>query len=168
VSLLAFAFWCPGSLVSVITIRAFYKRQRQFKQMMSHSQGASRGLYLRLMAISGIEILGTIPMGTYFIVSNARAGVTPWKGWAYTHSNYSDVVQIAGFIWKNDPNLANGLEIFRWLLVACAFIFFALFGFADETRQLYRRVYKSIASRIGCSRFIPRGPSYLCVVHLIC
>jgi pheromone a factor receptor len=111
--LLAFAFWCPGSLVSVITIRAFYKRQRQFKQMMSHSQGASRGLYLRLMAISGIEILGTIPMGTYFIVSNARAGVTPWKGWAYTHSNYSDVVQIAGFIWKNDPNLANGLEIFR-------------------------------------------------------
>ena len=160
-------FLCPGSLVSVMAIRSFYKRHREFKQMKSNSQGASRGLYLRLMALSTTEILGTIPLGTYFIVANVRAGVAPWKGWAYTHSNYSEVIQIAGFIWKNDPYMAHGLEMFRWSLVACAFIFFVYFGFADETRQLYRRMYNSIANRIGCPGLIPQGPSYLCVVHLL-
>ncbi|KAF8468719.1 STE3-like pheromone receptor [Russula ochroleuca] len=152
----------------VTAICAFYKRQRQFKQMMSHSQGLSRGRYLRLMGISATGILGTIPLGTYIIVITAKEGVTPWQGWTATHSNYSEVIQIAGFIWRNDPGMANGLEMFRWLLVACAFVFFAFFGFTDETRQLYRRVYKSIASRIGCSRFIFHGPSYLCVVHSLC
>ena len=146
-----------------MTIRAFYKRQSQFKQMMSHSQGASRGLYLRMMALSATEILGTIPLGTYIIVVSAKAGVRPWKGWAYTHSNYSAVAQIAGFIWRNDHNLNNGLEMFRWSLVACAFIFFAFFGFTDETRRLYRRVYTPIVNRIGYSRSILRGPVYLCV-----
>ena len=147
-----------------MAIRSFYKRQRLFKQM-THTQGASRGMYLRLMALSSTEIIGTIPLGTYFIVTNAKAGVTPWQGWAYTHSHYSDVPRIAGFVWKNDPSVAHGLEMFRWSLVACAFVFFAYFGFADETRQLYRRMYNSIATRIGCPRFIPHGPSYLYVVH---
>jgi hypothetical protein len=147
-----------------MAIRSFYKRQRLFKQM-THTQGASRGMYLRLMALSTTEIIGTIPLGTYFIVTNAKAGVTPWQGWAYTHSHYSDVPRIAGFVWKNDPSVAHGLEMFRWSLVACAFVFFAYFGFADETRQLYRRMYNSIATRIGCPRFIPHGPSYLYVVH---
>ncbi|KAF8468718.1 STE3-like pheromone receptor [Russula ochroleuca] len=151
----------------VSAICAFYKRQRLFKQMTSHSQ-FSRGRYLRLMALSATEMFGTIPLGTYIIVVSAKAGVTPWQGWAATHSNYSEVIQIASFIWRSDPGMANGLEMFRWSLVACAFVFFAFFGFTDETRQFYRRMYKPIASRIGCSRFIFHGPSYLCVVHLLC
>ena len=161
----AFAFWCSGSLVLVITICAFYKRQRQLKQTMSHSQGANRGLYLRLMALSATEILGTIPLGTYILVTNAKEGVTPWKGWAHTHSNSSAVAQIAGFIWRSVPIRTNGLEMFRWSLVACAFIFFAFFGFTDETRRLYRRLYTPIANRIGYSKFIVHGPVYLCVVY---
>jgi pheromone a factor receptor len=120
------------------------------------------------MALSATEMFGTIPLGTYIIVVSAKAGVTPWQGWAATHSNYSEVIQIASFIWRSDPGMANGLEMFRWSLVACAFVFFAFFGFTDETRQFYRRMYKPIASRIGCSRFIFHGPSYLCVVHLLC
>jgi pheromone a factor receptor len=132
---------------------------------MMSSQGLSRGRYFRLMALSATEILGTIPLGTYIIVVSAKAGVGPWKGWAYTHSNYSAVAQIAGFIWRNDYNLNSGLEMFRWSLVACAFVFFAFFGFTNETRQLYRRVYTPIFSRIGVPRFIFHGPVYLCVVH---
>ncbi|KAF8468722.1 pheromone receptor [Russula ochroleuca] len=152
----------------VTAICAFYKRQRLFNQMMSHSQGPSRGRYLRLMGISATEILGTIPLGTYFIVTNAKAGVQPWQGWAATHSHYSDVVQVAGFIWKNDPNLAGGLEIFRWSLVACAFIFFAFFGFGDEARQHYRCVYTSITSRIGYSTSTLHGSLHAYIVHSLC
>ncbi|KAF8468717.1 pheromone A receptor-domain-containing protein [Russula ochroleuca] len=129
---------------------------------MIHSQGLSRGRYVRLIALSATEILGTIPFGTYFIVTNAKIGVQPWKSWADTHSNYSKVIQVPSIVWENDPNLAGGLEIFRWSLVACAVIFFAFFGFADEARQHYRLVYTFIASSIGYSTFAT--PSVPCGV----
>jgi pheromone a factor receptor len=126
---------------------------------MIHSQGLNRSRYFRLMALSATEILGTIPLGTYFIVSNANAGVQPWESWADMHSDYSEVNQIPSIVWENDPYLAVGLGIFRWSLVACAFIFFGFFGFADEARQHYRHVYTSIASRIGFSTSTSRGSS---------
>lgn len=128
--------------------------------------GLSRGRYLRLMAIGAVEVIGTIPLGTYFIVTTAKSGVKPWVSWADTHSNYSAVAQVAGFIWKHDPMVADGLEIYRWSLVVCAFLFFALFGFADEARQCYRRMYTTLASRIGSrSMFTLHGSSHAYVVH---
>jgi pheromone a factor receptor len=151
-----------------MTIYTFYKRESQFNQYVSSSSyGPSRGRYFRLMALSGIEILGTIPIGTYLIVHAAKLGVRPYS-WTDTHRHYSVVRQFAGFVWKNDPPLAVVVEMFRWLHVACAFIFFAFFGFADEARQHYRRAYTSLASRIGYSTFTLHGSSRGCVVHLLC
>ncbi|KAH9964859.1 pheromone A receptor-domain-containing protein [Russula dissimulans] len=134
-----------GCVSFVYCIRTIFK----FKQILSFNRGLNRGRYLRLMALSTIEILGTIPLGTYILVSNARSGMIPWKSWADTHSNYSRVVQVAAFTWKSDPDAVFGLEMFRWSLVLCAFIFFAFFGFAVEARHHYRLVYTSLASRIG-------------------
>jgi Pheromone A receptor len=150
-----------------MTICTFYKHQREFRQMTSSSQGLSHGRYLRLMALSATEIFGTIPLGTYFIVSCAKAGVRPWESWADMHRDYSEVIQVPSIVWKNDPFMANGVEMFRWLIVACAFTFFAFFGFADEARQHYRRVYTSLASRVGHSTtFAPHESSHACVVHV--
>jgi Pheromone A receptor len=144
-----------------MAIYAFYKRRRDHMQLIS---SANRGRYLRLMAISLIEILGTIPIGTYIIVSNAKDGVVPWKGWAAMHSHYSEVNQVAGFIWRDDP-VAYLFELFRWSLVACSFIFFALFGFAGEAREHYYRLYKSLTRRIGKSTSTPRGAPLGCVLR---
>jgi len=116
---------------------------------MSTNRTLNRSRYFRLMALSSVEILGTIPLGTYWIVFNARKGVRPWKSWAWQHADYSRVEQIPAFAWKANPGAVTGLEAFRWSLVACAFIFFAFFGFADEARQHYRLVYTSLATRMG-------------------
>jgi hypothetical protein len=132
-----------------MTIYTFYKREHQFRQIMSTNRTLNRSRYFRLMALSSIEILGTIPLGTYWIVFNASKGIQPWKGWAWEHADYSRVEQVPAFAWKADPGAVTGLEAFRWSLVACAFIFFAFFGFADEARQHYRLVYTSLASRMG-------------------
>jgi pheromone a factor receptor len=131
------------------------------------SAGLSRSRYIRLMVISATEILGTIPLGTLIIVKNAKLGVDPWKGWAYTHADYSVVYQVPASIWKNNPNSVFALEMFRWSLVLCAFLFFALFGLADEARRHYRCVYASIASRIGYSTSVLHRSSHACVVHSI-
>src|SRR5713101_5475199 len=114
------------------------------------------------------KLLGTIPVGTYFIVSNVKIGVIPWRGWAAMHSYNSSVAQVAGFIWGNDPVASRSLELFRWSLVECAFIFFAFFGFAGEAREHYYRLYKSLAGRIGKSTSTPHRAPHACVVLLIC
>jgi pheromone a factor receptor len=134
-----------------MSIHAFYKRRQNHMQLTS----ANRGRYLRLMVISSIEILGTIPLGTYYIVIIAKMGFVPWKGWARMHSH--DVEQVAGFIWRNDHVSALSLELFRWSLVGCAFLFFALFGFSCEAREHYYRLYNSLARRIGKSPSTPHG-----------
>jgi len=144
----------------VMTIHTFYKRHRQFKEIMSSNPSLSRSRYIRLMCISAAEICGTIPLGTYYIVFNAKSGVTPYVSWAYTHSNYSTVDQFAGFIWKNDSEIVSGLELYRWSLILCSVVFFAFFGFADEARQHYRRVYTTLASRVGYSTFTLQGSSH--------
>jgi pheromone a factor receptor len=118
---------------------------------MSSTPGLSHSRYIRLMTISAVEILGTLPLATFYIVRSLKLGVAPWRGWAYTHGDYSAVYQIPGSIWKNNPNSVLFLEMFRWSLVLCAFIFFAFFGFAEEARQNYRRLYTTVASRIGYS-----------------
>ena len=144
-----------------MAICAFYKRRRNHMQLISGHNG---GQYLRLMAISATEILGTIPLGTYYIVSDAKLGIRPWKGWASMHSNYSEVNQVPGVTWKNDHNIANGLEMYRWSLVACALIFFALFGFAVEAREQYYRLYKLLARRISTLSSAPHGAPHAYVV----
>ena len=135
---------------------------------MSSTPGLSRGRYIRLMTISAVEIFGTIPLGTFYIVHNSKLGVKPWGGWAQTHKNYSKVIQVPASIWKNNPNSLLALEMFRWSLVLCAFVFFALFGFANEARQNYRRLFTSIASRIGYSTSTLLRSSNAYVFYSLC
>lgn len=134
---------------------------------MASSQGFGRGLYFRLMVVASTEILATIPLGTYILATDAKEDDGHWESWASMHSHYSVVYQIPGSIWKNNRQASRNLEMFRWLLVASAFTFFAFFGFAEEARQNYRRVYTSLASRVGYSKSTPHGLSHACVAHLL-
>ena len=159
--------WYRGSIVTALTIYHFYKRGRHVRQI---SPGISHSRYFRLMAFASADVLGSIPLATYVIVRNAKTGVIPWKSWADTHYNYSRVMQIPAFDWKNDPAMIQGLEMYRWVLVACAFVFFACFGFAEEARRHYRLAYTSLFSRIsslGSSRTL-RKASHAYVVQIFC
>jgi len=115
---------CVSFVYSTLTVYHFYKRGRHARQMIA---GVSHSRYFRLMALASVDMFGSIPLATYVIVRNARLGVIPWKSWADTHYNYSRVTQIPAFVWKNEPAIAQGFEMFRWVLVACAFVFFCIF-----------------------------------------
>ena len=139
-----------------------YQQERQLKEIMPSNSSLNqeimpsnnslnRSRYFRVMALASIEILGTIPLGTWAIVTNATSGVTHWTNWADMHQDYSVVLQLPSSYWKNYQPMANSLETMRWALVACAFIFFGFFGFAHEARKHYRLVYTSLANRIGLS-----------------
>ena len=158
--------WCPVSLVTVTNIYVFYKRELQFRRLMSSTPGLTHSRYIRLMLVSTTEILGTIPLATFYLVLDAKLGVKPYS-WMSTHRHYSEVIQVPASIWKNDLNSALSIEMYRWSLVLCAFLFFAFFGFAGEARRNYCRMYASITSRIRHWTSALHGLSHVCVVHSI-
>jgi len=98
-----------------------------------------------------IEIFGTIPLASWVLSLNAKAGFVPWVGFAALHQDFDLIYQIPSVVWKNYHISHVLFEFYRWSLVACAFTFFGFFGFADEARRHYRLVYTSLASRVGLS-----------------
>ncbi|KAI0250465.1 pheromone A receptor-domain-containing protein [Lactifluus subvellereus] len=137
---------CVSFVYCVRTIYHLYKRQHLRNEIISSKYGVNRSLYIRLMMLAGAEILGTIPLGSFIIVLDVKDGLRPWVSWADVHRNYFKIMQIPSSVWKHGRNSAIGGELYRWLLVLCAFVFFAFFGFADEARQNYRHAYWSLAS----------------------
>jgi pheromone a factor receptor len=138
---------------TVMNIYHLYRRKRQFKDMpvISSGSGSNRSVYIRLMLLSSVEILGTIPLGSFWIAFGIKQGLTKWGSWAEIHSYYSEIQQIPSIVWKNNSTSVVGLELTRWSLVLCAFVFFAFFGLAEEAWKHYRLVYTFLANRVGYS-----------------
>lgn len=146
------AIGCVSAVYSILSIRAFAKSHAQFKELLSNNSNISTNRYLRLMMLAGIETLLTVPLGIWSIYSNASVGgIHPWKGWADTHWGFSRVNQIPSILWRSNPIAERNLELSRFFIILCAFIFFCFFGFAEEARKNYRSAIQSVTKRVGLS-----------------
>jgi pheromone a factor receptor len=132
-----------------MNIYNFFKHQRQLSEIMSSDSGMSRWFYIRLMIMSVVEILATIPLGSWIMATAIKAGLGPWVSWANVHSDYSYIYKIPSTKWRR--NWADSPDVYRWLVVLCAFTFFTFFGFADEARNNYRCMYRWLVSLFGYS-----------------
>ncbi|KAL4257006.1 G-protein coupled receptor 4 family protein [Pleurotus pulmonarius] len=149
--------YCPPVLIGltsgyycVRSILAFNKRRLQFKELLSANSGRlTSNRYFRLMGLACTDVALTVPLGLYAISLNARLGISPWLGWADTHYGFSRVDQIPGVLWRMDKTFVTAVELSRWSIVFCAFVFFFFFGFADEARKHYRIAFDSVAKRVG-------------------
>ncbi|KAG6848099.1 hypothetical protein C0991_000963 [Blastosporella zonata] len=102
------------------------------------------------MALATVELLCNTPISTYSLYLNAT--LTPiykWQGWSNLHFDWYDIDTFPSVLWRWNPVEVAALELSRWSLVFCAFVFFAFFGFADESRKHYRLAYWAIAKRFG-------------------
>lgn len=121
-------------------------------EFLAANRNLNSSRYFRLMGLAGIEVLCTIPLSIAVIYINAILNdVYPWISLEDTHYNFSRVDQYPSILWRSSNISAVSIELNRWLLVVCAFIFFAFFGFADEARKNYRLAYVSVAKRVGLS-----------------
>lgn len=136
----------------VLTLRAFMKRRMQFNQFVSSNTSLTMSRYFRLMALATAEVLFTTPISAYGIYLNVVANpLQPWRGFADAHFNYSKVLQFPAIQWRMSMTKVVSLELSRWSMVFCAFVFFAFFGFADEAFKHYRIVYWAIMKPFGVS-----------------
>ncbi|KAG5220284.1 a-factor receptor [Salix suchowensis] len=142
--------YCPPVLIGCISgyycirsILAFNKRRLQFKELLSANSGRlTSNRYFRLMGLACTDVVLTVPLGLYAISLNARIGSLP--GWAGLIP-----ITIPGVLWRMDKTFVTAVELSRWSIVSCAFVFFFFFGFADEARKHYRIAFDSVAKRVG-------------------
>ncbi|KDR68304.1 hypothetical protein GALMADRAFT_215958 [Galerina marginata CBS 339.88] len=135
---------------AVPTFRAFNRRRIEFNDLLAEHSNLSSSFYIRLMCFASIELMCTVPMGSYFIYVSSQ-DLDPWISWADTHSHFSQVRRYPSAIWHLNPNWKNPVELGRWMGVIGALIFFAFFGFAEEARMNYRAAYLKVAKYIGLS-----------------
>lgn len=135
-------------LYPALSLRAFRVRQTQFKELLSSNASLTQNRYFRLMALATTELICTLPLSIYIVVLNIQNGISPYLGWDDLHFGFSRVDQIPFVIWSLDHGLVVALQLARWLVVACALVFFIFFGFAEEARKHYRALFERILKHI--------------------
>ncbi|KAF8630088.1 hypothetical protein AX17_005486 [Amanita inopinata Kibby_2008] len=133
----------------VRSIKLLNESRSQFKEVLSNNSNLNTDRYIRLMLLAGIDVALTVPLGSWALYLNIKAGLNPWISWEDTHSGFSRVDQIPALIWRHIPVLNRGIELTRWAPIICAFIFFGFFGFAEEARKNYRSMAQSVAKHVG-------------------
>ncbi len=144
---------CFADISSVLSLKNLASRRAAFREYLTSGTSLTGSRYLRLMALAMTDILLDTPLGIYEIYSNAIAGpIQPWISWEDTHFDFSHVEQFPAVIWRGEPLLNIPLELSRWLIVVCALVFFAFFGFAEEARRNYRAAWTWITGKLGFRR----------------
>ena len=149
------AFPPPGVLIwtvllPVLTIRTFMRRRKEFRDLIAANANLTYSCYWRLVALASVDFCFTIPICIWTTVVNATWNeVHPWVSWADTHWEYDRVDQVPRILINKQLGLYM-LEINRWAVVLCAFVFFGFFGFADEAKKNYRLWTSAITKRLGC------------------
>ena len=157
-ALILYFLWpIPLGLVSgtycTLTLRAFFKRRRQFNELMASNKNLTFNRYFRLMGLASIEVMFTIPLTIYNIVSNFKQDPYPWRGFADLHSGFDRVDQVAAIVWRQDSSTVSLMRFRAWVPIALACTFFLFFGLAEEARKHYKMALSSVAKRVGITTF---------------
>ncbi|KAG7085979.1 hypothetical protein E1B28_003503 [Marasmius oreades] len=141
---------------SCLNLRSFYNRRVQFSHLVATTSGMNTGRYLRLMLLSCVDIMFTLPLSAYLLYASSHGVVRPWISWEDTHYNFGRVGLFPALLWRNEFNILVSIELTRWVSPFCALSFFALFGFAAESKKNYRLAFWWVAKKFG---FSPRQQS---------
>ncbi|KAK7026815.1 a-factor receptor [Paramarasmius palmivorus] len=135
---------------SVMNLRTFYMRRAQFSSLVATTSAMNTSRYLRLMVLAVVDIMFTVPLGIYVVyIGSAGVPLEPWISWDDTHFMWTRVQLVPALFWRSNQTAVISSELNRWLAVFCAFLFFALFGFASEAQKNYRLAFWWIAKKFG-------------------
>lgn len=135
----------------ILTLRAFFKRRKQFNELMTSNNTLTFNRYFRLMGLASVEVVATVPLGLWVLITNCLQPIYVWRGLGDLHSGFSRVDQFPAIEWTESLAAVQGFEFDCWMTVIMPVIFFAFFGVADEARRNYKLALSSVAKRVGLS-----------------
>jgi pheromone a factor receptor len=129
-----------------LAIRWFIRRRMEFQKILSsNSPSLNTGRYLRLIAFAVIDVLFSIGANTFalaWVLSTIK--LSPWKGFAYTHEDFSMISQ------TSPPSGSFQWEFIMSLYVPplYSFLFFIFFGFGEEAIKEYQRAWSYLLNML--------------------
>ncbi|KAL4061745.1 GPCR fungal pheromone mating factor [Scleroderma citrinum] len=125
---------------AALALHHFMRRRLSFVMHLQNSNSAlTTHRYLRLMAMAVTEMFWGTALTAFNIYSNFSYGLRPWISWQNVHSNFSRV-DLYPTLYLS-PSFLRSLYLFWWAMPASAFIFFLFFGFGEEARKEYWKVF---------------------------
>ena len=99
--------------------------------------------YRNLIIFSFCDLLFGIPITVFYLYINI-AELVPYPGLKQEHSDFSYISQIPAVLWRAGTLSELSNELNRWIIVWGAFVFFAIFGFTEESRNNYRAMLQFV------------------------
>ncbi|PSS11042.1 hypothetical protein PHLCEN_2v3338 [Hermanssonia centrifuga] len=141
---------CISFIYATLTLVSFWRRRVEFAVVLKSNSSLTASRYFRLMLLSCIEMVCTVPLGAYSIyIDTAGVHVDAWISWADTHFDFWFIEFVPASVWQNNHNYVVAVELGRWLYPISGLLFFALFGFAEEAMRHYRVAFWWIARHFG-------------------
>ena len=90
-------------------------------------------------------VWGTV-FTSYNLYNNVYPGLRPWTNWADVHSNFSrvDLYVTVGI----PPAFLRTLMLFWWTMPASSIIFFVFFGFGEEAKKEYNKLWTAFKEKV--------------------
>ncbi|KAG8766161.1 a-factor receptor [Ceratobasidium sp. 428] len=99
----------------------------------------------------------SLPLSLYFmIMSTIISPMTPWVSWEDTHKYVREVWQYSYEEIVSVPLTKSELDITKWSVPGCAFLFFAYFGLSGEAVRQYKSIFWRVAAPFGLKPPAPR------------
>ena len=124
-----------------LSIRAFYNRSNKKNHINNLDLDSNR--YIRLICFSVCDLLFGIPITLFYLYIDITR-LVPFPGLTQEHYNFSSITQFPAVIWRASTLSELSVELNRWIIVWGAFVFFAIFGFTEESRNNYRAMLQSV------------------------
>ena len=123
-----------------LSIIAFYKRSNN---TLINNFNFDSKRYRNLILFSVCDLLCGIPVTLFYLYNNVTR-IVPFPGIKEEHYDFSYVYQIPADVWRSTTLSEFNVELNRWIIVWGAFVFFAIFGFTEESRKNYQAIFQSV------------------------
>ena len=123
-----------------LSIRAFLNLSKENRSINTNLNSQR---YIRLICFSACDLISGIPLTLFYLYSNIKI-LVPFPGLKQEHYEYSQISQVPAVLWRSNTRLELGIELNRWISVWVAFVFFAIFGFTEESRNNYRTMLQPV------------------------
>ncbi|KAG8785354.1 a-factor receptor [Serendipita sp. 401] len=110
--------------------------------------------YLRLMALSSMELLLVLPLNLLSFISNLTSSsssspaLRPYTSWRDVHSNFGRIVYVTRFMMNNSGDKIKvhfvKFEVARWAIPITGWLFFVFFGVSVEAKRDYQRWWNAV------------------------
>ncbi|SPO32338.1 probable Pheromone receptor 1 [Ustilago trichophora] len=129
-----------SAVYSVLAFRWFWIRRRQFQAVLASSASTiNKSRYIRLLVLTATDMLIFFPIYVGSIGSEIQTAITiPYGSWSSVHANFNEVPQYSTEVIMMQASFQRNLILSRLVCPISGFIFFAMFGLGEESRQGYK------------------------------